>query len=81
MRNPLRIVENSFLLIVRYHFLQVDFDTREGRWSLDRKIYNRLQEKEETMLEAIDGGYLEGGYVDEEDIEIVLGDLFRLLGY
>jgi len=29
------------------------------------------------MLEAIDGGYLECGYVDEEDLEIVLGDLFH----
>lgn len=60
----------------QYHFLQVEFQTSNGYFSLDGKIYNRLLEKEQTMLEAIDGGYLEGGYLDEEDIEIVLGDLF-----
>lgn len=63
----------------QYHFLQVHFDIRGERWSLDQRIYDRLLEKEATMLEAIDGGYLEGGYVDEEDVEIVLGDLFHLL--
>lgn len=65
----------------QYHFLQTFFETRNGEWSLDEKIYDRLLEKEQTMLEAIDGGYLEAGYVDEEDLEIVLGDLFQSLGY
>ena len=60
----------------QYHFFQTFFDTRVGKWSLDAKIYYRLLEKERVMLEAIDGGYLEGGYVDEEDLEIVFGDLF-----
>jgi len=64
----------------QYHFLRTFFDTHQGPWSLDDKIYDRLREKEQTMLEAIDGGYLEAGYLDEEDIEIVLGDLFRSLG-
>lgn len=60
----------------QYHFFQTFFDTQVGKWSLDAKIYGRLLEKERVMLEAIDGGYLEGGYVDEEDLEIVFGDLF-----
>ena len=63
----------------QYHFLQTFFETRNGQWSLDEKIYLRLLEKEQTMLEAIDGGYLEGGYLDEDDIEIVLGELFETL--
>ncbi len=61
----------------QYHFLQTFFETRVGEFSLDEKIYNRLLEKEEAMLEAIDGDYLESGYLDEEDIEIVLGELFE----
>lgn len=63
----------------QYHFLQMLFETRAGQWSLDERIYQRLLEKEQTMLDAIDGGYLENGYVDEDDIEIVLGDLFGSL--
>ena len=61
----------------QYHFLVDEFITEDGPFSLDQRIYDRLREKEKTMLEAIDGGYLERGYVDEEDLEIVLGDLFH----
>jgi hypothetical protein len=59
----------------RYYFMQSDF-TRDGMpFSLDEKIYNRLKEKEQTMLEAIDGGYLEPGYLDSEDLRIIFGEL------
>lgn len=40
-------------------------------------IYDRLKEKEQTMLDAIDRGCLEGGYLDDEDLRIVFE---RLLG-
>ena len=60
----------------RYHFLQTWFEVHEEPWSLEKRIYQRLKDKEQTMLDAIDGGYLEQGYMDEQDIEIVLGDLF-----
>lgn len=60
----------------QYYFLQVGF-TVEGRpWSLDENIYNRLMEKEQTMLKAIDRGVLEPGSVDEDDLEIVFRGLF-----
>lgn len=60
----------------QYHFLQTVFPlTDEGRWSLDAKIYLRLQEKEEAMLAAIDQGVLEGGATDDDDVRAVLGGL------
>ena len=46
-------------------------------FSLDKVIYERLKEKEKIMLDAIDGGYLEDGYLDEEDLRIIFE---RLLG-
>jgi len=46
-------------------------------FSLDKVIYERLKEKEKIMLDAIDGGYLEDGYLDEDDLRIIFE---RLLG-
>ncbi len=61
----------------RYYFMRENF-LRDGRpISLDAVIYGRLKEKEQTMLDAIDGGYLEGGYLDDEDLRIIFE---RLLG-
>ena len=51
---------------------------RDGRaFSLDAVIYDRLKEKEQTMLDAIDRGVLEGGYLDDEDLRIIFE---RLMG-
>lgn len=56
----------------RYYFM------RDGReLSLDAVIYDRLKEKEQTMLDAIDRSRLEGGYLDDEDLRIIFE---RLLG-
>ena len=61
----------------RYYFMLEKF-MRDGReLSLDAVIYNRLKEKEQTMLDAIDRGCLEGGYLDDEDLRIIFE---RLLG-
>ncbi|WP_293835472.1 DEAD/DEAH box helicase [uncultured Parolsenella sp.] len=60
----------------QYHFLQTGFIVDGRPWSLDENIYNRLMEKEQTMLEAIDRGVLEPGSVDEDDLEIVFRGLF-----
>ena len=50
--------------------------TRDGReLSLDAVIYDRLKEKEQTMLDAIDRGCLEGGYLDDEDLRIIFEHL------
>ena len=60
----------------QYHFLQTEFAVDGHSWSLDENIYNRLKEKEQAMLEAIDRGVLEAGAVDEDDLEIVFRGLF-----
>ena len=61
----------------QYHFLQTVFPGRgEEGWSLDRNIYDRLNEKEQTMIDAIDRGVLEPGSTDERDWEIVFQGLF-----
>lgn len=61
----------------RYYFMRQNF-IHEGRpFSLDEQIYDRLEEKEQTMLDAIDGGYLEDGYLDDEDLRTIFE---RLLG-
>ena len=61
----------------RYYFMREKF-MRDGReLSLDAVIYNRLKEKEQTMLDAIDRGCLEGGHLDDEDLRIIFE---RLLG-
>ena len=69
----------------RYYFMRETFEYRDKETSLDQVIYERLKEKEQTMLAAIDGGYLEGGYLDEDDLRIVyerlLGDAADGLSY
>ena len=61
----------------RYYFMRENFMRGNGEYSLDAAIYDRLKEKERTMLDAIDRGYLEGGYLDEDDVRIIFE---RLLG-
>ncbi len=61
----------------RYYFMRDNFVLDGKDTSLDAVIYDRLKEKEQTMLDAIDGGYLEDGYLDEEDERIIFE---RLLG-
>lgn len=61
----------------RYYFMREKFMRNGKEISLDAVIYNRLKEKEQTMLHAIDRGRLEGGYLDDEDLRIIFE---RLLG-
>lgn len=72
--NRLGLPEGQY---TQYHFLQTIFPGRdEEGWSLDRNIYERLDEKEQTMLDAIDRGVLEPGSTDERDWEIIFRGLF-----
>ena len=60
----------------QYYFLHSMFLTRENfKYSLDQRIYQRLLEKEEIMLDAIDKDVLETLGSIEEDIEIIFKDL------
>lgn len=61
----------------RYYFMRQNFIHEDRPFSLDEQIYDRLEEKEQTMLDAIDGGYLEDGYLDDEDLQTIFE---RLLG-
>ena len=69
----------------RYYFMRQVFTYQGEPFSLDGAIYGRLKAKEQTMLDAIEGGYLEGGYTDEEDLKAIyeqlLGDAAKRLGY
>lgn len=60
----------------QYHYLRTEFQNDGSAWSLDANIYDRLAEKEQTMLHAIDGDYLEDGAADEHDIEVVCRGLY-----
>lgn len=69
----------------RYYFMRQVFTYQGEPFSLDEAIYGRLKAKEQTMLDAIEGGYLEGGYTDEEDLKAIweqlLGDAAKRLRY
>lgn len=60
----------------QYYFMQTIFNVGGKEWSLDSNIYERLKEKEQVMLDAIDSDRLETGSTDAGDIEIVFKGLF-----
>lgn len=62
----------------QYYFMQTYYPSKTDDWSLDKKIYDRLSEKESAMLEAIDRGVLEPGSTDKQDINLVFEGLFDL---
>lgn len=59
----------------QYYFLQNIFDNGGEEFSMDRNVYERLKQKEQTMLDAIDDHELEPVYTPEEDLKIIFGDL------
>ncbi len=61
----------------QYIYLQTEYETEDGTWSMDDAVYRRLLEKEQTMLEAIDRRVLEVLPTSEEDLEMIFGPLFR----
>lgn len=60
----------------QYYYLMDYFKVNGREYSLDRKIYDRLMDKELLMLNAIDHQVLEPGASDEEDLQLILGDLY-----
>lgn len=60
----------------QYYYLMDYFKVNGKDYSLDRMIYNRLMDKELLMLNAIDHKVLETGASDEEDLQLILGDLY-----
>ena len=54
-----------------------EFIRRGRELSLDAVIYDRLKEKEQTTVDAIDRGCLENGYLDDEDLRIIFERLLE----
>lgn len=62
----------------QYYFIQNNFTKSDDEFfNLDKKIYERLMEKEETMMNAIENDVLEKVTTDREDVELILGDLLK----
>lgn len=59
----------------QYYYMQNIFDNDGDEFSMDDKVYLRLKEKEQIMLDAIDNQELEPVYTPEEDLDIIFGDL------
>lgn len=55
----------------QYYYMQDYFKYDGEDFSMDEKIYLRLQEKEKIMLDAIDNKELEPVYTSEEDLKII----------
>ena len=55
----------------QYYYQQLSYQTEDGLWSLGEAVYNRLKEKEQIMLDAIDNHVLEAMPTSDEDLEII----------
>lgn len=60
----------------QYYYHQVSYQVENGSWSLGEAIYNRLKEKEEIMLKAIDNHVLEVMPTSDEDLETIFSKLY-----
>lgn len=59
----------------QYYYLCNRYD---NGYSLDERVYNRLCQKEKTMIDAIDNQILEPVYTTQEDLENILGSILRI---
>lgn len=59
----------------QYYYHQLSYQTEDGSWSLSAAVYNRLKEKEQIMLDAIDNHVLEAMPTSDEDLEIIFSKL------
>ncbi|SFT67508.1 Helicase conserved C-terminal domain-containing protein [Selenomonas sp. GACV-9] len=60
----------------QYYYMMVDFDFQGKPVSVDKAVYERLQEKEQLMLTAIDDGVLEDTTTSDEDLEMIFAEVF-----
>lgn len=61
----------------QYTYIQMEYCTDNGLWSMEGTVYQRLKEKEQTMAEAIDHHILEVLPTSREDLEIIFNLLFK----
>ena len=55
----------------QYYYHQLSYQTEDGPWSLDEEVYQRLKEKEQIMLDAIDNHVLEAMPTSNEDLDLI----------
>lgn len=60
----------------QYRFLMEYYDFQGQEVSFDRAIYDRLQDKEQLMLDAIDDDVLEETTSTEEDLQMIFDEVF-----
>ena len=61
----------------QYYYLQQNYLTPDGDFSMDKKVYDRLLEKEQIMLNAIDNEILETMPTSDEELEMIFKDFDR----
>lgn len=71
----LGLKENQY---TQYYFMMSHYYGQKGEESIDWKIYQRLMEKEQRMLDAIDNHVLEPVYTPEDDINLIFGSMDKL---
>ena len=59
----------------QYYYLESNYMHEGKDYSMDEKVYQRLKEKEATMLKAIDDNVLEPVCTSEEDLNLIFKDL------
>lgn len=60
----------------QYYYMQQCFCDKDGEYSLDERIYNRLLDKEQIMLNAIDSDCLEIMPTNDDELDIIFEGLF-----
>lgn len=56
--------------------MEEQYVTSDGEtFSLDEKIYDRLREKEQIMLDAIENNVLEKGSTTQEDLDFIFKNI------
>ena len=58
----------------QYYYMQTYYDGK--KFSMDKKIYERLKEKEKIMLDAIEKNILEKSTTSKEDLDIIFREFF-----
>ncbi len=59
----------------QYYYLEEAYTDEDGAFALGEKIYNRLREKEQIMLNAIENQVLEKVTSTDEDLELIFSGL------
>lgn len=59
----------------QYHYMMTQYQTNDDYWSLNNEIYQRLKDKEQLMLDAIDNHILESMPTTDEDMEMIFNKL------